>query len=65
MSTIKHLNSRELAERWGVSEATLQLWRKDGTGPNYLKLGAHVCYRLQDIEKHEQECIYGNKEEKP
>ena len=36
--SIKHLNQRHLADRWDVSEATLERWRTEGIGPVFLKL---------------------------
>lgn len=36
--SVKHLNQGQLAERWGVSEATLERWRSEGIGPVFLKL---------------------------
>ena len=50
---VKHLNQRELAERWNLSEATLERWRSDGIGCPYLKLQGRVLYRLADIEAYE------------
>ena len=37
----------ELAERWQISEATLERWRTEAGGPMFLKLGNQVRYRLQ------------------
>jgi predicted site-specific integrase-resolvase len=54
--SVKHLNQAELAERWGVSEATLERWRSDGNGPIFLKLQGRVLYRLEDIEQYEIQC---------
>lgn len=54
---IIHFNQRNLANRWGVSEATLERWRTEGIGPKYLKLGGRVLYRLIDIEEYESECL--------
>lgn len=50
---VKHLNQRQLAERWNLSEATLERWRSEGIGPAYLKLHGRVLYRLEDIEAYE------------
>ena len=50
---VKHLNQRQLADRWGVSEATLERWRSEGIGCVYLKLHGRVLYRLEDIEAYE------------
>ncbi len=54
--SIKHLNQAELAERWGVSEATLERWRSDGNGPIFMKLQGRVLYRLEDVELYEIQC---------
>lgn len=49
----RHLNQRDLAARWGVSVRTLERWRWLNEGPGFLKLGARVAYRLEDIEAYE------------
>lgn len=54
MST-RHLNQRELAERWNLSARSLERWRWLGEGPRFLKIGGRVVYRLQDIERYEAE----------
>jgi predicted site-specific integrase-resolvase len=54
MST-KHLNQRELAERWNISQRTLERWRWVGDGPQFLKLGGRVVYRVEDVERYEAE----------
>jgi hypothetical protein len=48
--SVKHLNQRQLADRWDVSEATLERWRSEGIGPVFLKLQGRVLYRLEDVE---------------
>lgn len=50
---VVHLNQKQLAARWGVSEATLERWRSEGIGPKFLKLCARVLYRQVDIEAYE------------
>lgn len=55
--SIKHLNQQQLAERWSVSEATLERWRTEGIGPIYLKLQGRVLYRVEDIEAFEAESL--------
>ena len=52
-----HLNQKQLAIRWDVSEATLERWRSDGIGPVFLKLLVQVRYRLKDIEAFEESCL--------
>ena len=51
--SIKHLNQHELADRWDLSERTLERWRCIGWGPCFLKVGGRVVYRLEDIEAYE------------
>jgi len=55
--SVNHMNQRQLANRWGVSEATLERWRAEGFGPVFLKLRGRVMYRLEDIEAYEQGCL--------
>ena len=50
---IRHLNQKQLAERWQISEASLERWRSEKLGPDYLKLHGRVLYRQQDIEAFE------------
>lgn len=56
--SIKHLNQRQLAERWGVSEASLERWRTEGIGPIFLKLQGRIAYRLEDVEAFEAENLH-------
>jgi hypothetical protein len=42
-----HLSQKELAERWRMSEATLERWRSDRIGPVFLKILGRVLYRPQ------------------
>lgn len=53
--TVKHLNQAELAERWDISQRTLERWRVIGWGPCFLKIGGRVVYRLEDIEVYERQ----------
>lgn len=53
---VTHLNHKQLAARWSISEATLELWRSEGLGPKFLKLCGRVIYRQVDIEAYEESC---------
>ncbi len=55
--SVNHMNQRQLANRWGVSEATLERWRSEGIGPVFLKLQGRVMYRLEDVEAYENDCL--------
>jgi hypothetical protein len=52
---IKHLNQIDLSRRWSLSPRTLERWRWLREGPEYLKIGGRVRYRLEDIEAYEAE----------
>ncbi len=51
------MTQTELAERWQISEATLERWRTDVGGPVFLKLGNQVRYRVRDVEAFEAEAL--------
>jgi len=44
------LNEKQLAMKLGLSLACARRWRTTGRGPRYIKLGASVRYRLEDVE---------------
>jgi predicted site-specific integrase-resolvase len=54
---IIHFTQKQLADRWAVSEGTLERWRSEGIGPVFLKLKGQVRYRLVDIEEFEESCL--------
>lgn len=47
------LNPKELAQRWKISPSTLERWRWLGAGPNFIKIGGLVRYRLDAVEAYE------------
>jgi predicted DNA-binding transcriptional regulator AlpA len=47
------MSETKLAERWGISPKTLQRWRTEKRGPQYIKLGKNVRYRLEDVHAYE------------
>ena len=51
--TTRHLNQTELAARWTISPRTLERWRFTGEGPQFMKIGVRVAYRLEDVEAYE------------
>jgi hypothetical protein len=58
-NTFRHITQRELAIRWNRAEATIERYRADGKGPQFLKIGGRVMYRIEDIEAFEQSCLSG------
>lgn len=47
MSTLR---VKEAASRLGLSASTLNKWRTQGRGPQFVKLGRAVCYRPADLD---------------
>lgn len=60
------ISQNELAQRWQISEATLERWRSQHKGPQFLRLGGQVRYRLVDVESYEREKmeVFGNGQKK-
>ena len=52
------LSENELAARWGLSPKTLQRWRSEGRGPNYLKLSKRVTYPLEEVDDFELRALH-------
>ena len=53
--TTRHFNQTELAARWTISPRTVERWRFTGEGPQFMKIGGRVAYRLEDVEAYEAE----------
>ncbi|HKB59833.1 MAG TPA: helix-turn-helix domain-containing protein [Gallionellaceae bacterium] len=51
------LNTRDAAAFLGGSPTTLEIWRIRGSGPRFVKIGARVFYRKQDLENYVAENI--------
>lgn len=45
-----HITQEQAAAIVGVKPATLGMWRHQGRGPRYLKIGRSAFYRPSDIE---------------
>jgi hypothetical protein len=50
-----HLHQYHLADRWQISHKTLERWRYLKVGPDYLKIGGRVVYRITDVEAFEEQ----------
>lgn len=46
---MKALNTKEAAEYLGIRPQTLHNWRTLKKGPDYIKMGSRVIYRLEDL----------------
>ncbi len=49
------LTSNQLAKRWVIRTETLSQWRWNGRGPQYVKIGRRVLYRLEDVLGFEEQ----------
>lgn len=58
------LNETELAQRWGISTKTLQRWRSEGRGPQYLKLSKRVSYPLESVLDFEYCALHASTSER-
>lgn len=47
----KFLSPDELAAKLGISKSTLAMWRHDGEGPAWYKLGKSIGYLPTDVRE--------------
>lgn len=47
------VRERDLADRWDVSERTLQRWRARNVGPAFVMIGTGPRYRVGDVLDYE------------
>jgi predicted site-specific integrase-resolvase len=52
MTENKTFSHKEAARYLGVASQTLHNWRHSRKGPNYIKLGSKVIYRLVDLDAY-------------
>ena len=48
------ITEHALAHRWGKSLRTLQRMRAAGTTPRWMRIGAQIHYRVDDVLRHEE-----------
>ena len=49
-----YLTSKELADRWRLSDQTLANWRYAGKGPPFIRVGSRVLYPSDSIQAFEK-----------
>lgn len=56
------LDTKAAAEHLGLAKVTLDMWRSQGRGPRFVKMGRAVRYRMSDldrwVEDHSQDARY-------
>ena len=48
------LTSKEVADRWRLSDQTLANWRSAGKGPPFIRVGSRVLYPVEGIHAFEK-----------
>lgn len=48
------LTSKEIADRWRLSDRTLANWRSAGKGPPFIRVGSRVLYPVEGIHAYEK-----------
>ena len=54
MSERAYLTSKEVADRWRLSDQTLANWRHAGKGPPFIRVGSRVLYPIEGINAWEK-----------
>ena len=52
-----YMTTREVAAFLGFTAGTLRVWRSQGKGPNYYKVGSTVRYEMDDLEAWKNENV--------
>jgi hypothetical protein len=52
------ITQRELARRWGKSEAVTSLASAIGAGPRYVKRDGQIVYTQDEIQRYERACLF-------
>ena len=48
------LTTKELADRWRVTEKSVLKWRKEGKAPPFYTIHNRILYKLADVEELEK-----------
>jgi 3,4-dihydroxy-2-butanone 4-phosphate synthase len=49
---------RELARRWGKSEAVISLASSVGAGPRYVRMDGEIVYTQEEVQRYERACLF-------
>lgn len=52
-----YMTTYEAADFLGFTAGTLRVWRSQGKGPNYYKVGSMVRYEMDDLEAWKNENV--------
>lgn len=51
----RYLTTAEVADYYRASVATIRYWRHTGYGPKAVKVGRHVLYPIEELERFDAE----------
>jgi predicted site-specific integrase-resolvase len=54
MNERAYLTSKEVADRWRLSDQTLANWRHAGKGPPFIRVGSRVLYPIEAVNAFEK-----------
>lgn len=49
-----YLTSKEVADRWRLSDKTLANWRHAGKGPPFIRVGSRALYPIEGVNAWEK-----------
>jgi hypothetical protein len=52
------ITQRELARRWGKSEAVISLASAVGAGPRFQKMDGQIVYTQDEVQRYERACLF-------
>lgn len=52
--TVFYLTTKELSQRWKINPNTIEHWRTNGFGPEFIRIGRKILYSLESILEFEQ-----------
>ena len=57
MSVEKLLTQAEVREITGLSDSTLERWRREGKGPRFVRIGRSIRYKVSDLKMFYEEIV--------
>lgn len=57
------LSTKLLSRHWNIAPRTLERWRAEGRGPQFVRIGRHIRYRQTDILSFEAKQIEATKDQ--
>lgn len=52
-NTNVYLTTKELSKRWKINPNTIEHWRTQGFGPEFIRIGRKILYSLESVTTFE------------